>query len=108
MVNSRAEKLALDFVQHNRTTPYDSLNAMDRYMKNAFVAGYVAAQRWIDINQELPEQGTYCIAVEKMLYTGTGEGLAGFVDIVTVDETIQNKSHWLPLPELPVKPKEGK
>jgi hypothetical protein len=38
------EQLAEEYVAHNRSYPYDSLNAQDRYMRNSFLAGYQAAK----------------------------------------------------------------
>ena len=37
------EQLAEEFVAHNRSYPYDPLNAEDRYMRNSYLVGYHTA-----------------------------------------------------------------
>ena len=115
------EKLAEEYVAHNRSYPYDQLNAQDRYMKNSYLVGYKAAQRWISVDEKLPELGkpvlcavrnpappirSYMVEIYYLFskhksgdftfHSGDDEN-EGFTHFVT---------HWMELPELPEVPQE--
>jgi tRNA(Ile)-lysidine synthase TilS/MesJ len=44
------EELAERYVAHNRSYPYDPLNAEDRYQRNSFLAGYEACRNHIHLH----------------------------------------------------------
>jgi hypothetical protein len=108
------EQMAEGYVAHNRSYPYDPLNAQDRYMKNSYLVGYQAAKpEWISVKERLPEEDVAVLTYGQVLnnppevigvrrrYNGdqewkhTWESEDGFIyreDDVT---------HWMPLPEPP-------
>lgn len=38
------EEMAEEYIAHNRSYPYDPLNAQDRYMKNSYLVGFKTAK----------------------------------------------------------------
>jgi len=38
------EEMAEEYVAHNRSYPYDPLNAQDRYMRNSYLVGFKTAK----------------------------------------------------------------
>ena len=44
------EEMAEEYVAHNRSYPYDPLNAQDRYMRNSYLVGYEACRNQIHLH----------------------------------------------------------
>ena len=44
------EEMAEEYVAHNRSYPYDPLNAQDRYMRNSYLVGYETCRNHIHLH----------------------------------------------------------
>jgi len=65
-------------------------------IEEAFLAGYAAANRWISVEEELPEEGQKILALEK------GDPIVTwFYDKECWED--MSITHWLPIPALPEK-----
>lgn len=113
------EEMAEEYVAHNRSYPYDPLNAQDRYMRNSYLVGYKAGcentqtqlavgektirellgkSQWISVKDRLPEVGKEIL----WYHQPGGEFAVGYL----LDEATQPFfTHWM---ELPAPPKEEK
>lgn len=58
------EQMAEEYVAHNRSYPYDPLNAQDRCMRNSYLVGYQASEKdihlhwnelWKDLHKRIEE-----------------------------------------------------
>lgn len=98
---------------------YDTCEFIGRVpdvIKQAFLAGYAAANRWISVEEELPERdGEYLVSSQ---YGKTSKPLLSILRVATfstsnesrintegflyTDGSIDfNVTHWMPLPPIP-------
>ena len=70
--------------------------------RDAFLAGYAAANRWISVEEELPEVEQECLTLDSdTAYLDRRVSLNFFYDKECWDHMLI--THWQPLPPLPTK-----
>lgn len=69
------------------------------WVQRTFIAGHEAAQRWINVNDGLPEKYQYIFVLSSV-----GDAYVTMYDgrsFVSVAPHPVNITHWLPIPKLP-------
>lgn len=101
------QQLAEDYA--NNTRPIEGLDKHDapfltafehhEDVSDAFIAGYEAAQQWISVDDELPQNiTTVLVCGNSMRTTALFEDGFFYPDFGVVGSII---THWLPIPKLP-------
>lgn len=82
-------------------------DAMEEAYKNGYAKGKEDAQKWIPVTERLPKEHDSCIVYRKgtfghfsMLRYTPALGFH-FYDSEWGDVTVDNVTHWMPLPEPP-------
>ena len=92
-------QLAEEYAPKDRATIYSQL-ICDRE-RAAFIAGYEAAQRWIPVEEELPDESQFVFVLSDVGDAYVTYYLGG---VFTPVHPIRFKiTHWLPIPKLQTK-----
>lgn len=110
------EEMAEEYVAHNRSYPYNPLNAQDRYMRNSYLVGYQAAKpQWISVKERLPSDSVGWVTVYGCILSrwsvqpgfydkNNNEWVSRFIGRYMDDDgyaPFEDVTHWMPLPEPP-------
>lgn len=114
---SEVEKLAEEYSNelirkrwiHAYTTKVVDGEALAYPYKHAYLAGYSAANRWIDFSEKKPEEGQPILVTndkDMMPSMRFGVYRNNLIEYAWADsgDTASVFSHWLALPELPPEP----
>lgn len=113
MNNKTPEQLAEEYVAHNRSYPYDPLNAQDRYMRNSYLAGYQAAKdqykeaidTYNDVAKQMLEEAVRIMSpqdqladADKVIAENTCEHILYMEKMVDVNSS-NNSNGWISVKE---------